>query len=217
MLKVMVSLFSFSLIFLLKFNICFFTDDPYYSGLRARVPNFSKEKQRRESQEIYVSRKQPRVNRRSIAGSDRHQPTFSSLYQLNQVNDPKSSLYQRLHYHGHASHSPRPVLWHARSYESGIGNWLLLVTRWFNSAMTLSDSLRSSMLNFLLSRFRDRWVNLPANLRASAPRHALRSLPKHETTINFRWRMGVNNFPKFSTKDVNHFAILNHKKMKICL
>lgn len=122
----------------------FSPDDPYYSGLRARVPNFSKEKQRRESQEIYVSRKQPRVNRRSIAGSDRHQPTFSSLYQLNQVNDPKSSLYQRLHYHGHASHSPRPVLWHARSYESGIGKLLLFVTlRWFNSWLTFNDSFRS--------------------------------------------------------------------------
>lgn len=134
----------------------FITDDPYYSGLRARVPNFSKEKQRRESQEIYVSRKQPRVNRRSIAGSDRHQPTFSSLYQLNQVNDPKSSLYQRLHYHGHggyASHSPRPALWHARSYESGIGNWLLCVTwRWFNSQMTLSDSFRSLHMKFFISQ-----------------------------------------------------------------
>lgn len=121
---------SYGMVFLNNPSFCFYPeislaiDDPYYSGLRARVPNFSKGKERRESQtneEIYVSRRQPRVSRRSIASSDRHQPTFSSLYQLNQVNDPRSSLYQRLHHHGHSSHSTRPVLWHARSYESGIG------------------------------------------------------------------------------------------------
>jgi hypothetical protein len=65
---------------------------------------------------------------------DRHQPTFSSLYQLNQINDPRSSLYQRLHHHSYNMMSPMrhnynighggggsSGMWHARSYESGIG------------------------------------------------------------------------------------------------
>lgn len=69
----------------------------------------------------------------------------------------------------------------------------------------------------LFSRFRDRWIDVSANLRQSAPRHALRSLPEYEATINFRWRVGVMNFHKFSTKDVNHFAILKNRKTKICL
>jgi hypothetical protein len=117
-------------------------DDPYYCGLRARVPNFAKEKVTRKTsranEEIYVSSggggggrnpgrtpRDPVINkRRSIAHLDRHQPTFSSLYQLNQINDPRSSLYQRLHHHSYNMMSPgmrQYGMWHARSYESGIG------------------------------------------------------------------------------------------------
>ncbi|KAL7039278.1 hypothetical protein ACKWTF_009850 [Chironomus riparius] len=109
-------------------------DDPYYCGLRARVPNFAKEKVSRKTsranEEIYVSNsrnlnripRDPVIKRRSIAHMDRHQPTFSSLYQLNQINDPRSSLYQRLHHHSHNLMSPMRQygMWHARSYESGI-------------------------------------------------------------------------------------------------
>ena len=87
-----------------------------------------------DDEEIYVSGnrnvnripREPVMKRRSIAHMDRHQPTFSSLYQLNQINDPRSSLYQRLHHHGYnlvsPSH-PRQSMWHARSYESGIGKY----------------------------------------------------------------------------------------------
>lgn len=98
------------------------------------MPNFAKEKARkmsRANEEIYVSssRNQSRLprdpmKRRSIAHMDRHQPTFSSLYQLNQINDPRSSLYQRLHHHSYNMMTPahsRQSMWHARSYESGIG------------------------------------------------------------------------------------------------
>lgn len=111
--------------------ISFFSDDPYYCGLRARVPNFAKEKARKSSranEEIYVAgnrvcREPPAMKRRSIAHIDRHQPTFSSLYQLNQINDPKSSLYQRLHHHSYniMPKSQRHSVYHARSFESGIG------------------------------------------------------------------------------------------------
>lgn len=115
------------------------SDDPYYSGLRARVPNFSKERARRASranEDTYVSNsrnlnRQPRESvpkRRSIANLDRHQPTFSSLYQLNQINDPRSSLYQRLHHHSYNIPPSQPrSLWHARSYESGIGKQSSLI------------------------------------------------------------------------------------------
>lgn len=103
--------------------------------MRARVPNFAKEKVSRKTsranEEIYVSNsrnlnripRDPVIKRRSIAHMDRHQPTFSSLYQLNQINDPRSSLYQRLHHHSHNLMSPMRQygMWHARSYESGIG------------------------------------------------------------------------------------------------
>jgi hypothetical protein len=105
------------------------------------VPNFAKEKERvtrktsRANDEIYVSGgvgrnvnrtpREPVINkRRSIAHLDRHQPSFSSLYQLNQINDPRSSLYQRLHHHSYNMMSPgmrQYGMWHARSYESGIG------------------------------------------------------------------------------------------------
>jgi len=116
------------------------------------VPNFAKEKaaQRKVSRavaanadDIYVSSSSNRnlarlprdqqhmMKRRSIAHMG-HQPTFSSLYQLNQINDPRSSLYQRLHHHSyHNMMQPPPAssrhghggggMWHARSYESGIG------------------------------------------------------------------------------------------------
>ena len=123
-------------------HICIFVDDPYYCGLRARVPNFAKERARKASraEEIYVSGnrnvnrmpREPVMKRRSIAHMDRHQPTFSSLYQLNQINDPRSSLYQRLHHHGYnlvsPSH-PRQSMWHARSYESGIGKYSNMLKR----------------------------------------------------------------------------------------
>lgn len=90
-----------------------------------------------DQQAVYVSNnrnlnrisRDPVVKRRSISHMDRHQPTFSSLYQLNQINDPRSSLYQRLHHHSYNMMSPNrnynlghsSGMWHARSYESGIG------------------------------------------------------------------------------------------------
>lgn len=120
-------------------------DDLYYCGLRAKQTSQkfpAKEKLTRKTsranedqQPIYVSSnrnlsripRDPAVKRR-ISHVDRHQPTFSSLYQLNQINDPRSSLYQRLHHHSYNMMSPNrnynnghSGMWHARSYESGIG------------------------------------------------------------------------------------------------
>ncbi|CRK99486.1 CLUMA_CG012805, isoform A [Clunio marinus] len=108
-------------------------DDPYYCGLRARVPNFKKQREKKKSikgdEEIYVSsnasrmQRDPPQKRKSISHRDRYQPSFSSLYQLNQINDPRSTLYQRLHHHSHnimPPAFPRQSMWQARSYESGI-------------------------------------------------------------------------------------------------
>lgn len=152
----------------LNFHNFSFKDDPYYCGLRARVPNFAKEKIRRASkateatEETYVSSnrnysrlpREPVMKRRSIANLDRHQPTFSSLYQLNQINDPRSSLYQRLHHHSYnipQSQPRQPSMWHARSYESGIGKFFGLNFKNFFDKLIYFVKTRSSLNHHITS------------------------------------------------------------------
>lgn len=83
---------------LLLYFYCFFLDDPYYCGLRARVPNFVAKSKAKESMPS---------KRYSIA--QQQQPP------------PLPSLHQH-HLHKHHVH-PHPM-WHTRSYESGIGKQL---------------------------------------------------------------------------------------------
>lgn len=133
--------------------------------MRARVPNFAKEKVSRKTsrgnEEIYVSNsrnlnrisRDPVIKRRSIAHMDRHQPTFSSLYQLNQINDPRSSLYQRLHHHSHNLMSPMRQygMWHARSYESGIGEAVIHIYSLLDDLYALLLTLQiQNLLNHLI-------------------------------------------------------------------
>lgn len=80
------------------------SDDPYYCGLRARVPNFvkSKTKEPVPSKRFSVSQQQPPLPL----------PLQHHLH------------HQQLHHavmqHQHHMQQPH-AMWHARSYESGIG------------------------------------------------------------------------------------------------
>lgn len=74
-----------------------FLDDPYYCGLRARVPNF-------------------------VSKSKTKEAVPSKRFSVSQQQGPPPQQIM-LHPHNHMNtHSMHPrALWHARSYESGIG------------------------------------------------------------------------------------------------
>lgn len=81
----------------------FAADDPYYCGLRARVPNFVKMAKNGQGKVI------------SPYGNARPQPPSSSF-----IGHPPNS--QPPHIYGHHGPPKRPpVMYHARSFESGLG------------------------------------------------------------------------------------------------
>jgi hypothetical protein len=111
---------------------------------------------------------------------DRHQPTFSSLYQLNQINDPRSSLYQRLHHHSHNLMSPMRQygMWHARSYESGIGEALVFFHNLLDDLYASFDNSQiQNSLNHLIKCMDD----CQHRLREEA--HAVMSHQHRECTL----------------------------------
>ncbi|CAO1407305.1 unnamed protein product [Diamesa serratosioi] len=110
-------------------------DDPYYCGMRARVPNFGKVNVKSngtlgEKKPSIFSKvasklkdKDPASKQRPSVAQLPHPASFSTLYQLHQmqngtINHPnhnsKNGIFQR-----HNS-QPEPYIWHAKSYESGI-------------------------------------------------------------------------------------------------
>lgn len=77
------------------------TEDPYYCGLRARVPNFAKS-----------SKKNPKeLGKRGLS----HPASMSNL--LPQVRRAPPTMQNE----SRGQPDRNPALWHARSYESGIG------------------------------------------------------------------------------------------------
>lgn len=72
----------------------YFLDDPYYCGLRARVPNF-------------VAKS--KANKESLP---------SKRYSINQQHQ-QILMHQQMNMNHHQIH--QHPMWHARSYESGIG------------------------------------------------------------------------------------------------
>lgn len=85
-------------------NLLLFPDDPYYCGLRARVPNFVK------------------TNGKLVL------PAMTERLTLKEAPVPSKrySVAHPHHFPPHMppfAHAPMPpaALWHARSYESGIG------------------------------------------------------------------------------------------------
>ncbi|GAB0088481.1 hypothetical protein DMENIID0001_029120 [Sergentomyia squamirostris] len=89
-------------------------DDPYYCGLRARVPNFVKTSKapptKHHSNGLSVHEKET-PKRMSLAHLQ-HPTSLQSLHQLHQMHP---------HQHLMAAHQQQQMMWHARSFESGIG------------------------------------------------------------------------------------------------
>lgn len=82
----------------------FFTlEDPYYCGLRARVPNFAKSSKKSSKD----------LGKRSGLS---HPASMSSLHQLRPG--------QNIQTENRIQTERNPALWHARSYESGIGKMI---------------------------------------------------------------------------------------------
>jgi hypothetical protein len=120
--------------FYTKVSLITFSDDPYYCGLRARVPNFVKANSKAnnpiDNNSNYVSSsnlnkamKEKESKRMLIAQA---QPSHTSLHHNN--SNSNSNLYlhhQQLHHSAShnmmAPHHQPPYMWHTRSYESGIG------------------------------------------------------------------------------------------------
>lgn len=89
----------------------FILDDPYYCGLRARVPNFVKTKTKGDP----VPSKRFSVSQGPAPGpaSQRHMGPMG-MHSGPMPGGP-------IHHHHHPMHPQNPAMWHARSYESGIG------------------------------------------------------------------------------------------------
>ena len=145
-------------------------DDPYYCGLKARVPNFAKgnginssnasskdsktvngtisekktsffgikkdtkskdkEKEKEKEKEPKEKEKEKEPKEKE-SGSPKQRPSvahmphpasFSTLYQLHQMQNGvvNGTLKHNGVYNRHYS-QPEPYMWHAKSYESGIG------------------------------------------------------------------------------------------------
>ena len=83
------------------------SDDPYYCGLSARVPNFVKSSNNR-------TKGPPKETRESVRG-------FAGVSPFNNNNNNSNSNSNNNNNHGTHYSSYQPPLWHTRSYESGMG------------------------------------------------------------------------------------------------
>ncbi|KXJ79709.1 hypothetical protein RP20_CCG028421 [Aedes albopictus] len=97
-------------------------DDPYYCGLRARVPNFVKSSKSKEN-----NNNSNVTNNNSSNGKDNSAAAVSKRFSIAHLQHPSSlqSLHQLHQMHPHhnlmAAHQHhQQLMWHARSYESGI-------------------------------------------------------------------------------------------------
>lgn len=98
-------------------------DDPYYCGLRARVPNFVKSSKSKENN----NNSNVANNNSSSNGKDNSAVAISKRLSVAHLQHPSSlqSLHQLHQMHPHhnlmAAHQHhQQLMWHARSYESGI-------------------------------------------------------------------------------------------------
>jgi glycerol uptake facilitator-like aquaporin len=84
--------------FFLFFLLLSIADDPYYCGLRARVSNFVKNKNTNEK------------------------PVKELGTEIKMKMTPHVGTYQAALSHGHPMQTHQ--MWHSRSFDSGMGNWL---------------------------------------------------------------------------------------------
>uniref|UniRef100_A0A182NHY8 MH2 domain-containing protein n=1 Tax=Anopheles dirus TaxID=7168 RepID=A0A182NHY8_9DIPT len=93
-------------------------DDPYYCGLRARVPNFvkssksTKENNNNGPNAAVGGSKETVASKRLSIAHLQHPTSLQSLHQLHQMH-PHHNLMAAHQHH-------QQLMWHARSYESGI-------------------------------------------------------------------------------------------------
>lgn len=92
--------------------------DPYYCGLRARVPNFVKSS-KNKSKDNGMSP----MKRISVSNLQHPAASLASLHQLHQMHP--QNLYGGSH-HAYSAQYPHHMMLHTRSFESGIGKFLLL-------------------------------------------------------------------------------------------
>lgn len=101
--------------FVFNVEFCAFSDDPYYCGMRARVPNF-------------------------VSKSKTKEPVPYKRFSISQQQHPHPQPPPLMHQH-HMHPNP---MWHARSFESGIGRWIIQVHRLYFFMQTAHDALRST-------------------------------------------------------------------------
>lgn len=119
------------------------SDDPYYCGMRARVPNFAKANASikinetiNEKKTSFFGKKESKPKEKekdSTAPKQRlsyaqmpHPASFSTLYQLHQMQNGMLGTVSKRGSQGGSfqRHNSQPepyAMWHAKSFESGIG------------------------------------------------------------------------------------------------
>lgn len=116
-------------------------DDPYYCGLRARVPNFVKTKSSKEQQRDVRDAR----DARDAVQQQRQQELLHSLH----------NPYGRLPLPGNPHFLPppphQPHMWHARSYDSGMGESARTYVHFYHSQPPLNQSMTHS------ANFRVNW------------------------------------------------------------
>lgn len=87
-----------------------FTDDPYYCGLRARVPNFVKTSKNKGKDSLSA------MKRISVSNLQHPAASLASLHQLHQMHAHNQPIYGH-----HGQYPSHHMMLHTRSFESGIG------------------------------------------------------------------------------------------------
>lgn len=133
---------------MIDFLTTYYLDDPYYCGLRARVPNFAKSnsktnnsindrktsffskkdnKPKDKEKEKDTKEKELLPSLGKQQGSLAHPASFSTLYQLHQMqNRTVGTVNKKIQRQNTEPYN----MWHAKSYESGIGSFEYL--KYFN-------------------------------------------------------------------------------------
>lgn len=87
------------------------TDDPYYCGLRARVPNFNKSSKNGKSKDNGPPKRLPAASTSNL----QHPASLVSLHQLHKAHPHAPYMLSAHQHHQHQ------MIMHSRSFESGIG------------------------------------------------------------------------------------------------